>query len=447
MLRRHRTATPFAPTNLTGLSLWLKADAGVTLETYTYKSNIALSGAGQTTINGNYAPPTIPQINQNYTIVGPNNNRIEVRPNSSPIYRLYNTDNYIDGGPLYYDFTSNNGTTWSLGDGKRPVSITISGLTGASAIANGTYGSFVGTNDGGVYWIASNSTELGALRVYQNGTCDLLAFISGSFTIVATGSNWGIGSFTIVSPATGSPTGSGTIYPTGGVPTGVVTTTTVNTDNVTTWADQSGNGNNATARTGNSTLVSSVINGKPVLRFDGTANLITNSFFAHNYNTPITIIAVSKASASTVRGEQPTARYIMGVTNNGGYDAGLAYGAYSTENPNFSVGFGISYISGQDIESSPMGENQVGLSSSINSGTLISAFLNGTLVGTADPADQSGGSNSSGEFSIGSEVTLDEIDNFFCTCDIAEIIIYNRQVTTSERQQVEAYLNTKYAIY
>jgi len=222
---------------------------------------------------------------------------------------------------------------------------------------------------------------------------------------------------------------------------------TLSGSDVTAWADQSGNGNDATARTGNATLVSGVINGKPVLRFDGTANLITNNFFAHNYNTPITIIAVSKASASTVFGGNPTARYIYGVSNSGGYDAGLTYGAYGTENPNFSVGFGISYISGQDIESSPMGENQVGLSSSINSGTLISAFLNGTLVGTADPADQSGGSNSSGEFSIGSEVTLDEEDNFFCTCDIAEIIIYNRQVTTSERQQVEAYLNTKYAIY
>jgi hypothetical protein len=217
--------------------------------------------------------------------------------------------------------------------------------------------------------------------------------------------------------------------------------------NVTGWADQSGNGNNATARTANSTLVSSVINGKPILRFDGTANLITNNFFAHNYNTPITIIAVSKASASTVFSGNPTARYIMGVANNGGYSAGLTYGEYETATPNFSVTFGRAYVSGQDIESSAMGENQVGLSSSINSGTLISAFLNGNSVGTADPAGQSGGGNSTGEFSIGSEVTLDEADNFFCTCDIAEIIIYSRAITTPERQQVEAYLNTKYAIY
>ena len=217
--------------------------------------------------------------------------------------------------------------------------------------------------------------------------------------------------------------------------------------NVISWADQSGNGNNATARTGNSTFVSSVINGKPILRFDGTSNLITNDFFAHNYDTPITIIAVSKASASTVFSDNPTARYIYGVANSGEYDAGLAYGGYGTETPNFSVGFGISYVNGQDIESSAMGENQVGLSSSINSGTLISAFLNGDAVGTADPADQSGGNNSTGAFSIGSEVTPNEVDNFFCTCDIAEIIIYNRAITTPERQQVETYLNTKYTIY
>jgi hypothetical protein len=217
--------------------------------------------------------------------------------------------------------------------------------------------------------------------------------------------------------------------------------------NVTVWADQSGNGNNATARTGNATLVSSVINGNPVLRFDGTANLITNNFFAHNWNTPITIIAVSKASASTVRGEQPTARYIVGVTNIGGYIFGLSYGGYQTENPNFSNSYGISYVGGSDIESDPMGENEKRIASTINNGSEISFFLDGNLVGTADPESRSGGNNSTGAFSIGSDVVLNAIDNYFCVCDIAEIIIYNRALTTIERQQIESYLNTKYAIY
>jgi len=33
------------------------------------------------------------------------------------------------------------------------------------------------------------------------------------------------------------------------------------------------------------------------------------------------------------------------------------------------------------------------------------------------------------------------------TMKIAEIIIYNREITSTERQQVEAYLNQKYQIY
>lgn len=230
-------------------------------------------------------------------------------------------------------------------------------------------------------------------------------------------------------------------------PSGVVTNSPTVTLFVTGWADQSGNGNNATARAGGATLVSSVINEKPILRFDGTANLITNNFFVHNYNTPITIIAVSKASASTVRGEQPTARYIAGVTNNGGYEFGLSYGAYSAEDPSFSNSYGIFNVGGADIESSPMGENEKRIASTINNGSEISFFLDGSLVGTADPVDQSGGNNSTGAFSIGSEVVLGWGDDFFCTCDIAEIIIYNRAITTTERQQVETYLNDKYNIY
>jgi hypothetical protein len=223
---------------------------------------------------------------------------------------------------------------------------------------------------------------------------------------------------------------------------------TLSGSNVTAWADQSGNGNDATARIGNATFVSSVINQRPVLRFDGTANLLTNNFLVNNYNTPLTIIAVSKASGSTVRGNQPTARYVVGATYHGGWEYGLCYGAYGGEFPNFSVGYGISFESGGvEIESSPMGENEIRIASTINNGSEILFFLNGSSIGTADPASQSGGNDSTGAFSIGSDVVFDEHDDFFCVCDIAEILIYNRAITTQERQQVELYLNTKYAIY
>jgi hypothetical protein len=339
--------TPFFPSSLGGLSLWLKADAGVSTTPEQFISQIVLSGAGTTTSNGTYTRASGGET----TFNGPNGNQL--------IF-------------VYYE-----------------------GVNLKFSLFDASY-------DATTYQFLINYVTINAIDI-QDGE----------------------------SPA----------------PT--ATTSLSNTGNfiVTAWADQSGNGNNATARTGNATLVSSVINGKPVLRFDGTANLITNNFFVNNYNTPITIIAVSKASASTVRGEQPTARYIAGVTYIGGYEFGLSYGGYGTEFPNFSNSYGISYVGGADIESSPMGENEKRIASTINNGTEISFFLDGNLVGTANPASQSAGNNSTGAFAIGSDATLNAADNFFCVCDIAEIIIYNRAITTQERQQVEAYLNTKYAIY
>jgi hypothetical protein len=270
-------------------------------------------------------------------------------------------------------------------------------------------------------------TEQEIIDLYNGG--DGLSYGAGSFPTEGIYSYWTLGE---ASGGRDDSTGNGYILD--------------NTNQGLTWADQSGNGNNAITRVGAPQLQTNVINGKPAIHLNGSSNLITNNFFAHNWNTPITIIAVSKASASTVRGGQPTARYISGVTYIGGYESGLSYGGYGTAFPNFSNSYGISYVGGADIESSPMGENEKRIASTINNGTEISFFLDGNLVGTADPASQSAGNNSTGAFVIGSDAVLNEADNFFCVCDIAEIIIYNRALTTPERQQVQEYLEAKYEI-
>lgn len=426
MLRRHQASAPFSPIDIAGISLWLKADTGVTFTTYTYISNIALSSAGQTTINGNYTPSSTPAINSNYTLSGPNNNRIEVRPNSSPVYRLYNTDNYVDGGPSYYDFTSTNGTTWSFGDGKRPVSITISGLTGASATANGAYGPFEGAIDGGTYWLAYNNEELGVLKVYQNGDCELFRFISGSPTLIATGSNWGIGSFTIVSPATGSPTGSGTIYPTGGAPTGVVTTTNANSTNVTGWSDQSGNGNNCSSP--NNVEFSS--SPYPNLYFDGADSEITLHPDVFNGFSALSLFAVWNIVNNENGG-------ILGSDNNSNFE-----------------------IITQDDSVVRMRNNNY--DSNINTGGLWYAEEFSLSTITADSAG--GGSGTARRNGSTTGVDFDDASiealqggqtykigvyggSYFTELSLAELIVYSGKLNGSQIDQVEAYLNAKYAIY
>jgi parallel beta-helix repeat protein len=159
----------------------------------------------------------------------------------------------------------------------------------------------------------------------------------------------------------------------------------LNGSNITSWKDQSINGNNAIARTGSVTLASNSINSKPTLRFTGNSNLITNSFLPLNYHTPITMFAVSKASSGVVRGNQTTARYLTSVTNSGGYDYGLAYGASGTQFANFSNTYGRSFVSSSDIESAPIAENEVAITTSINNGSEISFYIDGDLIGTANP--------------------------------------------------------------
>lgn len=438
------------------ISLWLMADAGVVTTTYPYKSNIALSGAGQTTINGNYTPASIPQINQNYTIAGPNNNRIEVRPNSSPVYRLYNTDNYVNGGPTYYDFTSTNGTAWSLGNGKRPVSITISGLTGVSATANRTYNLFEGSVDNTTIWLSYSSNYEndgvgGILKVYQDGTCELFSItVSGGNQVVekvADGSNWGIGSFTLVSPGTGSPVGSGTIYPTGGVPTGVVTTSNANTDNVTSWVDQSSNGFNATG-INNPILEADQINSKPVIKLSSFEDDGNDGYYvvdrAFNLGNNASIMGATGTTAFAVTN-------VDNVCNNSDAN-GPIFGNFgsSASQSNYPLGTDCSVYDAfaSTTRKGPL-TSPVTIPSSWTLYSVVStsndwrAYVNGQLMhSTATNTynnSVSGASLYIGYHNAGGD--------FYLKGKIAEIVIYSRVLTTLERVAVQTYLNTKYALY
>jgi len=78
--------------------------------------------------------------------------------------------------------------------------------------------------------------------------------------------------------------------------------------------------------------------------------------------------------------------------------------------------------------------------------TNSAVFFNNSPQGVTGNG-QSTVTNSLGNFAIGSEIILDKEDDYFSTCDIAEIIIYNRSIDESERKRIEFYLNSKYSIY
>ena len=211
---------------------------------------------------------------------------------------------------------------------------------------------------------------------------------------------------------------------------------TLSGSDVTAWADQSGNGNNASSEEETRpTLVSNTLNAKPVLRFDGAGQkmAITSSIGGTAYS----IFIVCKNNDN-----ENGSMFFWSTDNNfGKYIASITSETYNASARN-------KFILSQNDAGSGEGESIIAWSST--------AVNNNYFIGTATQngggkaySNGSGGADSLGAFSASNTFNLIggygfgyELDG-----DVAEIISYNRAVTTPERQQVEAYLNTKYAIY
>jgi len=320
MLRRHRTATPFAPTDLSGLSLWLKADAGVSTTPEQFISQIIISGAGTTTSNGTYTRASGGLT----TFNGPNGNYI----------------NYISG------------VEWALFD------------TQLYNPNNEDYGNEAYYTEDFAYW-----------------------YIAGA--------NLG------ESPA----------------PSGTITNSPTGINLVTVWADQSGNGNNFTPASGTVVKSNNIIGSNPAVLFDG------GSLFGNDIVTAKTIYAVIKTLA--ISAEQYAA--ILEVTGGSLYSAisGTQWGSYYESESS----------SGQTIPT----ETASIIATLSDDGINYELRRDGQQVVSGTGT----GFTSRSAAYLGSDSSAGQPANVY----ISEIVVYNRVLTTPERQQVEAYLNAKYAIY
>jgi hypothetical protein len=231
---------------------------------------------------------------------------------------------------------------------------------------------------------------------------------------------------------------------------------TTSGSNVTAWADQSGNGFNANGNVVdgvNPTFVSNVKNGKPILRF-GNSNSATvlrtgattfgNSgeftiFTAHQYNETDNDWAtlVQKGDGATEAGTtfEIAARFI------------------ASEDPTKSS-FGVMGYANEEYAWNFLYQEPASTSWSIVCATQSLTnnsqqyHVNGSLASSSSSVAGINATNIAigiGNGGSGSEPQPADHGGF--KGDLAEVIFYNRAVTTPERQQVEAYLNTKYAIY
>jgi hypothetical protein len=196
---------------------------------------------------------------------------------------------------------------------------------------------------------------------------------------------------------------------------GVVTNTS---DDVIRWQDLSGNENHYNITVGSGAkLQASSMNGEPAVRFNNSAIMNSPNFVT----SPYTMFVVGKMNGGSSR------RLVSSGSINWliGWYGGNHEVMYA----------GASWV--QAPWAPPGNLTDSKLYSTTSSGSLTSFYRNGSLVATsvlALPAP--------GIISLGGSTIYPEQSNG----DVAEVLVYNKVLSDGERQEVENYLNKKYAV-
>lgn len=199
---------------------------------------------------------------------------------------------------------------------------------------------------------------------------------------------------------------------------------TLNGLTVSTWNDSSETGNSASQGTASAqpTLVNFVLNGNPVLRFDGVNDVLTISRPFSGSTQSIFAVAKNNdlINGSAIVGNSSLNRYLV-------ISSALDFIRASHFDPNYAhspIGVGTGFNT----------------MSYIQNGTLGTCYKNGA-AGIPNNSMETGDSstiNLIGQLGLASH----DMDG-----DIAEIIYFNRALSDLERIAVESYLNSKYRIY
>jgi hypothetical protein len=187
-------------------------------------------------------------------------------------------------------------------------------------------------------------------------------------------------------------------------------------DPVGTWADSSGNGNDATASGGDKpTYKTAIVNGLPIVRFD--AAFPNRMFFPTVTVSQFTIFVVYSVATFN------TANYLVGGSGVGvfaGGGGGLGYGEYdgtflryATTQP---TAIGLGTFSNQHIYHDSI-EATYASAQDLTGFALTSVGIRADLTGAAAH-----------------------------TGDIAEILVYDSALGSTDRGNVEAYLAAKYGL-
>ena len=186
--------------------------------------------------------------------------------------------------------------------------------------------------------------------------------------------------------------------------------------------DLSGNGNHAVQLTGDNQplKVNGVLNGEPVIRFDGVNDYMTSTF---NNDAPNTIFIIYKINGDLTTGNQN----IIDNSNGGTYRNLIFYAGAA-----FPVDDAISLWDGANNINSIMNPPVYRTYMASFNDAISTIYQDASLVANGNIT-----SRTSNGIVIGSH--YNENGNFLYG-NIAEVLIYTGSLSSTDRQQVENYL-------
>lgn len=200
---------------------------------------------------------------------------------------------------------------------------------------------------------------------------------------------------------------------------------TLSGSNVTQWNDKSGNGNNATGPTGTIQINQVLQNNYTTVSF------AANSGFSYNivYSSNIRAVFGVVVNAGSVTTNGANYRLIGTSTLYIGLQSGTYAGVFEFNRAgnNLLVTNGLSNFFGS-----------TSIVSTTNSTATKGIYINGNA--------QNIGTDNTGSFSFNTGTANIQIANGLQPINIAELILIDGSITTSQRQQVEGYLANKWGL-
>lgn len=218
------------------------------------------------------------------------------------------------------------------------------------------------------------------------------------------------------------------LYPTGGfVPSDIAglvlwlkadaITGLADGDSVVTWPDSSGNGNDMSSLDAGRRPVykTAVLNGLPVVRFDATNDQESGAASASLPFTAFIVYSYRSTTSAARRALTGSTNWLLGPYNNSHQ---MFNGAFMGSPPSVT-------------------QNVFVLSEALQASGAADFYINAAFV------NSNTNNNAPGTIHLAaSGFTSEPLDG-----DVAEVIVYNTKLGSTDRQNVETYINAKWAVY